>query len=110
VLCGRKEALRPTTQWRTLGSQITSQPELTRSSPARWSGATFWHQPCPLYPRKRTCAVQLSRCLLCANSGHRNKLSCRLFDDRVCAGNQARGHDDIEGFRRFEIDCKFKFF
>jgi hypothetical protein len=48
---------------------------------------------CPLYPRKRTCAVQLGM-----SAKGQKRTSDRLFDHFVCAGEEGRRHQtyDVE--------------
>jgi hypothetical protein len=54
---------------------------------------------CPLYPRKRTCAVQLGM----SAKGHKRTLG-RSFDHFIGAGEKLCGNGEAEHLCGFEID------
>ena len=57
--------------------------------------------PYPLYPRKRTCAVQLGMSAL-----GQQRISRYLFDRLIGPGKERRWHGKTEGFHSLEIDDK----
>jgi hypothetical protein len=63
------------------------------------AGSPIEKRRCPLYPRKRTCAVQLGMPLR-AKSGHRQ----HLFNDLICSGKERRRHSEAERLRSLEVD------
>src|SRR4029450_7491919 len=57
---------------------------------------------CPLYPQKRTCAVQLGMSAL-----GQKRTSC-LLDHLVSSCEQGRGHSETKGLGGFEVYNEFK--
>ena len=51
---------------------------------------------CPLYPRKRTCAVQLGMSAMGQEQTHAAQQTASLFDHLVGAGEQRRRHVEAE--------------
>src|SRR6476660_1186895 len=66
--------------------------------PIATAKAKFQRRSCPLYPRKRTCAVQLGM----AAKGNADNAS--LFDHLVCACEQRWRNCEVQRFRGLKVD------
>jgi hypothetical protein len=84
-----------------LGQKPTCAPQKVMSAlpPIATAKADICASSCPLYPRKRTCAVQLGMSAL----GQKRTLLA-LFDHLVGPREQRWRHSETDRFGRFEID------
>src|SRR5262249_48060104 len=64
--------------------------------------------PCPLYPRKRTCACT-SPCCFGPKADIETNLVRQLFDHLVGAAKHRRWHCETQGLGRLEIDYQAEF-
>src|SRR5262245_31299875 len=71
-------------------------------TPIATEKADFRKRSCPLYPQKRTCAVQLGMSAM-ANSGHPPS-----FDHFVSGYQQTGRHTQTKGLRSFEVNGCFE--
>jgi hypothetical protein len=79
------------------------QQAMSALPPTATAKADFRKKPCPLYPRKRTCAVQLGMSALGQKRTHAAQQNESSIDHFVGA-SQKRGRDfNSEFFRCFEI-------
>src|SRR5262249_14277969 len=63
---------------------------------------------CPLYTRKRTCAVQLEMSALGQKRTHAAQQKGSLFDDLIGGDQQARWNCQAKCLRRFAVDDSFE--
>jgi hypothetical protein len=71
------------------------QQPMSALLPIATAKAKFRTRSCPLYPQKRTCAVQLGMSAL------GQKRTCPSFDELVGTREQLRGHDETDSLRSF---------
>src|SRR5262245_20053907 len=94
-----------------LGQKQTFAPQKAMSAlpPIATAKAEFRKRSCPLYPRKRTCAVR-KQCLLWAKSGHGAKLSqaTPLVSNTNVRPRQCSLHDRVDSWSGHCIDLTLK--
>jgi hypothetical protein len=93
-----------------LSLRTGSKPDISQCnhhsalSPIATAKADFRAMPCLLYPRKRTCAVQLGMSAM----GHK-RTSAALFDDFIDLGEYRRRECQAKHLRRSQIERCLKF-
>ena len=85
------------------------QKAMSALHPIATAKATSRKRSCPLYPRKRTCAVQLGMSALGQKRTHAPQQTASLFDHFVSAGEQLGWHVDAKRLRGLNVDDQLEF-
>src|SRR5262249_54311967 len=84
------------------------QQAMSALHPIATAKANFRKGPCPLYPQKRTCAVQQRMSALGHKRTHAAQQKGSLFDDLIGGDQQARWNCQAKCLRRFAVDDSFE--